>query len=375
MSLASLDLFTGIGGITHAFRGFCHPKVYCEFAKDRQEVLEALMSSNKIHRAPIHADVRTLKYTEDAPFDGMVIASFPCKGFSSVGLRQGFEHEETGLFTEVARLLRESQAGLCFLENVPGVPSGPGLDTILQAFHEAGYDANWMVLPAYAVGARQQRARWYCLGVHRRLKDDDITLNTGGYTRYDWSSEPAGVDRMNFEPQPKKYLSMLGNSVVPDAVRLAFMTLFTDFQMTPAQLWEAESIALKRPSPGVAPLPVEGSGRFWGSLVNGVAARKPRAIYVPKPDYDLQIDPKCYVHCKPSKADPDKLVTEPFARRIWGSIRGGALGSVAHPTQRTRGELLTMLRFEKDTPDHLRGGQATVGWISWLMGFPTDWFF
>lgn len=375
MSLPSLDLFTGIGGITHAFRGFCSPTVYCEFAPDRQEVLNRLMDSHKIERAPIHADVRTLKYTEKSPFAGMLIASFPCKGFSSVGRRQGFEHEETGLFTEVARLLKESQASLCFLENVPGVPSGPGLHTVLQAFDEAGYDANWLVLPAYAVGARQQRARWYCLGVHRRMKEGDITLKTGGFTRYDWSSEPEGVDRMNFEPQPNKYLSMLGNSVVPDAVRLAFMTLFTDFRTPPEELWTAETISLAKPSPGIGLLPDAGSGRFWGSLVNGVAARKPRTISVPKPDYNLQIDPKCYVHHKPSKADPDKLVTEPFTRRIWGSIRGGALGSVAHPTERTRGELLSMLRFEKDTPDHLRAGRATVGWISWLMGFPTDWFF
>ena len=51
-----------------------------------------------------------------------IVAGFPCIGFSLVGKRQGFAHEESALFNEVLKLTDELRGiKFLFLENVPHI--------------------------------------------------------------------------------------------------------------------------------------------------------------------------------------------------------------------------------------------------------------
>ena len=59
-TLRTLDLFSGVGGITHALRGFASPEMYCDIDPHAQAVLRNLMRQGKLPSAPIHADVTTL---------------------------------------------------------------------------------------------------------------------------------------------------------------------------------------------------------------------------------------------------------------------------------------------------------------------------
>lgn len=63
----------------------------------------------------------------------------PCQGFSKLGKREGYEHEGSGLFRQIVRLLGAEELGrpaLVFLENVPQI-LGLGME-VLAATLAAG---------------------------------------------------------------------------------------------------------------------------------------------------------------------------------------------------------------------------------------------
>ncbi len=96
----SVDLFSGIGGIALALHGIAETKMYCEINTTCHLIMEKLFQKGLLHRAPIHPDVCKLT-REDVP-EGVDMVCFgsPCIGFSSAGIRKGFENEQSGLSTK-----------------------------------------------------------------------------------------------------------------------------------------------------------------------------------------------------------------------------------------------------------------------------------
>lgn len=369
MSLRSLDLFSGIGGLTHAFRGIATPVMYCERAPSRCWILQALFGKGLLPEAPVSNDVQTLDGSELRGKVDIVVGGWPCVGFSSVGKRQGYENPQSALFIHLARLIDETRPPLVFQENVPLVVN-EGLRSVVDAFDSAGYDCWWLVLPAYAVGAPQSRKRWFCLGVRRDVAE--MTLAVKPCERHCWRTEP--VQRMRMDKTPSVRLSALGNSVVPDCARLAFMMLFTGFFKTPEELWASSSLELRRPAATGCPLPAQGGARRIGSAIAGVweAHRLPPGTVPPKPDHGLTLVPGAFVPQRPHRAPPGNVIQQPRPTRMWGTPRGGCVGASTVLTRRGKNDLYTALRFERDTPE-LRRGYANADWVDWLMGFPTGW--
>lgn len=58
--LRSLDLFSGLGGITHALRGVALPAAYCEIDRFAAAVLAARMADGSLPMAPLCSDVAAL---------------------------------------------------------------------------------------------------------------------------------------------------------------------------------------------------------------------------------------------------------------------------------------------------------------------------
>lgn len=56
----TLDLFTGIGGLSLGLRHICRPLAYCELDIQAKAILAARMQDNLLERAPIMPDVRVL---------------------------------------------------------------------------------------------------------------------------------------------------------------------------------------------------------------------------------------------------------------------------------------------------------------------------
>ena len=113
-ALRSLDLFSGIGGLSLALHGLCEPLCYYEIEPAAQAVLKDQMRRGGLPAAPICADVRTLtpqwlrKYTNSLP--NSLVGGFPCTGFSLLGLGAGFDDEQSSLFFRLLQLCFQPSA-------------------------------------------------------------------------------------------------------------------------------------------------------------------------------------------------------------------------------------------------------------------------
>jgi hypothetical protein len=77
----------------------------------------------------------------------------------------GITGERSGLWTQFARIIREVEPAYAFVENSPMLASR-GLDVVLADLAEMGFDAEWCVLGADAVGAPHHRERIWILASH-----------------------------------------------------------------------------------------------------------------------------------------------------------------------------------------------------------------
>lgn len=164
--MRGLDLFSGIGGLTKALDGFVEPVAYCENNRYAQSVLLSRMGMGQIPNAPIWDDVQTL---EAAYLEGpveIIYGGFPCQDISCAGRGAGLEGKRSGLFFEIARLVREIRPSFVFLENVPAINRRGG-DIVVGTLADLGYDCRWDVLSAADVGANHRRERWWLLAHSR----------------------------------------------------------------------------------------------------------------------------------------------------------------------------------------------------------------
>ena len=108
--MRTLDLFSGVGGITYALRGGIADTVhFCEIDTFARTVLEANMRRGKLpSKATVSNDVRTL-HGKDLKQIDMIVGGFPCVGMSIIGQKEGFKNKETGLFSEIVRLIQSRE--------------------------------------------------------------------------------------------------------------------------------------------------------------------------------------------------------------------------------------------------------------------------
>lgn len=334
------------------------------------------------------------------------VAVHNCIGFSPTGLRRGFDNAQSGLFMEVCRLVREIRPKFLFCENVPGI-TALGLEPVVEMCKQEGYDMWWLVLPAYAVptpdgctassdvfppGAPQSRHRWFALVVRRDVQEHVLHLgdmrDCGGvwltqaqetYAPYPWHlGEPcprmvpgAGVHK----GKHKKRLSVMGNTVVPDCARTAFVMLWLGLNVHPAQALAMKTLRLTRPTPG-KPLPPRGGGRRCGSYVDGILRRccMPPGTIPPKPNLKLTFPPGAFTsESKAHKAAPGNLLVEPHKLSLWATPRAGCTGASLVLTRRTIRDLPSLIRFEAGTPDEDRAGIPNPCFFEYIMGFPPGW--
>jgi len=177
-----LDLFSGIGGLALALEPWVRPVAYCEIDPYCQHVLEERMQDGRIARAPVWDDVRTFDAGRWSGCVDIIYGGFPCQDISVAGRGAGLEGERSGLFFEVMRLAKEIQPAFVFLENVPAIRTR-GLDVVVRALADAGYDCRWGALSAFDVGAPHKRERWFLLAHADRIDLRDVRRGRGGAHR------------------------------------------------------------------------------------------------------------------------------------------------------------------------------------------------
>lgn len=162
--LTLLDLFSGIGGFSYAAEqlvGGFSTVAFCETDPACQNVLRKHWPAT-----PIFPDVRSLTAQDILPLCptglDVITAGFPCQDLSIAGKQAGYNGERSVLFYEIIRLARELRPQFLLLENVRNLLShqdGTTFQETLFQIAQAGYDAEWAVIPASDVGACHRRER------------------------------------------------------------------------------------------------------------------------------------------------------------------------------------------------------------------------
>lgn len=385
--LRSLDLFSGIGGITLALEGLAKPVAYCDWSDPARVALKTNMDAGKLPRAPVSPDVRELgvDWLKDnrAPTPDIIVGGFPCVGFSALGNLKGFEERQSGLFSEILRLADETQAPLLFLENVPNVLKMGMHDVSFELTIKRGYELRWVVVRAETVGAPHARPRWYCLAVKPHYKHR--WSQPTSYDPFPWTT-----GRMPARGAPvsnsvnRNSMALLGNSVVPDAVRYAFLYLLgacsappvslstpAGFVLTPAKVAASSSNSLRGRKHIITEWPRCG--------VLHVGERTPRICAAlppmrPPPALSLTFDSALFKSSKPPSAMlSSPLVKAPVRAVKWSTPRHGCTGASNYLTERSLRDLPTQVRFEASTLARHRGGGVNPVFVEWLMGYPPGW--
>lgn len=156
-----IDLFCGIGGFRLALE---HAGAKCVFSSDIDAFAQQTYCDNFGEKP--YGDITKISAAEIPSFD-ILTAGFPCQPFSYAGLCQGFEDQTRGtLFFDVCRILSYHKPKMFFLENVKGLVShngGQTLKIIVENLKGLGYDVHWKVLSSLDFGLPQKRERWYCV--------------------------------------------------------------------------------------------------------------------------------------------------------------------------------------------------------------------
>ena len=239
IAMTHLDLFSGIGGFALAakWRGF-DTIAFCEKDEFCQKVLKKHWPN-----VPVFGDIKEF---DGEQFNGKVdllTGGFPCQDISRAGKQEGINGENSGLFFEMLRVIKESKPRYVLAENVGALRSN-GLADVLAELAKIGYYAEWHSIPAHAVGSPQVRDRVWIVAypmqsreagrrpgwIGRRcssqskIGQNDRCGNEKKDVQF-WAEPdvgrvangiPNGVDRIN----------SLGNSIVPQVAYALISALF-----------------------------------------------------------------------------------------------------------------------------------------------------
>ncbi len=146
-----LDLFSGIGGFSLGLeRAGMRTVAFCE----RDAFCRAVLRKHWPNVICYH-DVRKLTAARLAA-DGIqvdaICAGFPCQDISVAGKAAGIDGEQSGLWVQCKRLIRELRPHIVLGENVAALRVR-GADRVLGDLEELGYTAESFVVGSLLVGA------------------------------------------------------------------------------------------------------------------------------------------------------------------------------------------------------------------------------
>jgi len=150
------SLFAGIGGLD---LGLDRAGMICKWQIEIDLYCQGILAKHwpGVKR---YGDVRTIRGSDIEPVD-LICGGFPCQPHSTAGRRKG-NGDERDLWPEYRRIIREIKPKWILAENVRGILSsnaGNFFGGILRDLAILGYDAEWFVLSACALGASHPRER------------------------------------------------------------------------------------------------------------------------------------------------------------------------------------------------------------------------
>ncbi len=147
------SLFSGIGGID---LGLDRAGFQCQWQVEINEYAQKVLAKHWPDVAR-YGDIRTVGKHNLTSVD-LIAGGFPCQDISIAGKRAGITGSQSGLWSEFYRIICELRPAYVLVENVAALLYG-GIDRVLGDLSESGYDAEWQVLSAEAIGAPHLRER------------------------------------------------------------------------------------------------------------------------------------------------------------------------------------------------------------------------
>tara|TARA_B100001971_G_C18207570_1_gene548588 strand:- start:482 stop:1210 length:729 start_codon:yes stop_codon:yes gene_type:complete len=233
-----LALFAGagggiLGGKLLGWRTICA----VELDSYAASVLVARQNDGCLEPFPVWDDITTF---DGEPWRGrvdVVSGGFPCQDISVAGKGAGLDGERSGLWGEMARVIREVRPRHVYVENSPMLTSR-GLHRVLGDLAEMGFNAQWGVLGADDVGAPHIRKRIWIVansdgkpwkerdlfqkaGVKTPQRDNSTRCGVQGW----WDTEPDVGRVADGVASRVDRLKCLGNGQVPAVAATAFRLL------------------------------------------------------------------------------------------------------------------------------------------------------
>lgn len=184
--LRALHLCSGYGGFELALRyAGIDARTVAHVERDSYAAatLVARMGESRLDQAPVWSDLFTFDAAAWRGRVDLITAGFPCQPFSTAGKRQGID-DERHIWPRIADIISDVRPRYVLLENVRGVVRAI-LPHVLADLAGLGFDAEWGLLSASAVGGPHKRERWWCLadadrggpqGIGQRCKGDSGRL-------------------------------------------------------------------------------------------------------------------------------------------------------------------------------------------------------
>ena len=179
------ELFAGIGGFS---LGLERAGMTCKWQVEIDPYATAVLKKHW-PEVPKWDDVRTFPPQGDY-FVDLICGGFPCQDISVAGKGAGLAGARSGLWYEFARIIGELRPRYVVVENVAALLAR-GMDAVLGTLSTLGYDAEWHVIPASAVGAPHRRERVWIVACANDQGESDVPINDEPWRSV---SEPAGCN-------------------------------------------------------------------------------------------------------------------------------------------------------------------------------------
>ena len=187
------ELFAGVGGFAYALRACGGVPVFaaelCPHARATYAINHGCgggifpNDANDEHAGPLVVGDVTDVCESVIPNHDVLTGGFPCQSFSRRGDRRGFDDPRGLLYLEICRVLRACRPSAFLLENVDGLVTMRGGETIravTEALASCGYGVTYAVLDAADGWAPQRRRRVFFVG----FRDDKVAQ--GALERFAW---------------------------------------------------------------------------------------------------------------------------------------------------------------------------------------------
>jgi DNA (cytosine-5)-methyltransferase 1 len=215
-----LSLFSGIGGLD---LGLDRAGMTCVGQVELDPYCRTVLDKHW-PEVPKHDDVRTAPAwwaAHPRPAVHAVVGGFPCQPFSEAGRRRGTADERWG-WPWMAAVVREVRPRYVVVENVAALlDDADAFGWLLGDLAQLGFDAQWSVLSACAMGAPHTRERLFVLAhpAGQRIEQlRGVERTAQGQAQrhlHHWATQPEPHRVADGVPRRVDRNRALGNAVVP----------------------------------------------------------------------------------------------------------------------------------------------------------------